>query len=796
LAGSKIEIIHKLSLKNLEFEEVLKIISNYTTSQLSSQKILSLYPTKNYLTLKNTYELISSLKLFYESGKNLGIGGAKFISEKSEEINFRKNSHLTPQELIQFSEFFKNGKRIKKELKEFLKGKNFEELKRLVSQIPDLMDISKKIEEKISKNGEIREDKFPPLKNIRQEILELKGKIKNSYEKILLNAQKNNIAADGFITIRNNRFVIPIKAGGSGKIRGIVHATSSSGSTFFIEPEKLVPLNNKLLTLIEREREIIEKLLKDLTDLIRNRLEEVKLLLDILVKLDTHMAIAIYSSEYKCTEPEISRDTNKFYLEEGRHPILEYHHRKKGKKVVPISMELGEDGRCLIISGPNTGGKTASLKTAGILSLMALSGIFVPAEDFKLPMFKRIFAYIGDNQSIEDDLSTFSSYINFMREILKDISRPSLILIDEAGSTTSHEEGAALVIAMVEELIQRGAFLILTTHNSHLKHFAITSPICKSASVEFDMETLTPKYRLIPDSAGTSNAILIAEKLGLPKKIVERANAIREEFSGKPEKLLKKINDLLLEKEMELKEVKKIKNEEIIKKIKLEREIEEKKRNLREELSKKLKEFEKDFEREREKFFKNISEEIKNEKLKLAKRKGEKIFEKFLEKLEIEKNPEEELAPFDPQRAYIGMPLYSKDLKKEGNLIKVEKKMATLQMGDLKVKLPIKNLLMKKSKEVSQDKRENMEIEIPEKKNFIREIDVRGERVLDAIEKIEKFLDDALLRGEEKVAIIHGIGTGALKKGIEKYLKEQPFVKGIHHPPRSEGGEGKTIVEL
>ncbi len=795
MVRGKIVDIEDYTFKNLEFFELLKIISKYTSSNLTKNKIKSLRPTTNILSINSSHQFIEALKNFHESGKDINISEVDFLFEKIEELKINQNLILSPRELVNFSGIFKKAKKIKSELKEFLKDKDYKNLKNLVNSIPDLSYISKKIGEKISQKGEIIEENYPPLKNVRVEIVKIQEKIKTEYEKILNHAIKDNIAADNYITIRNNRYVIPIKANFIGSIKGIVHATSSSGATLFIEPENLISFNNKLLTLYEKEKELIKKLLMSLTNLIRDSLDEVNTITKLLIELDKYMAIGKFSSNFKCIKPEITAE-EVILLENGRHPLLEYFHLKNRKKVVPISMELKDGKRCLMISGPNTGGKTAALKTIGLLSLMALSGLFVPADDFKIPGFYKVIAQIGDNQSIEKDLSTFSFYINFMKEVLKEKKSPLLILIDEAGTTTSQEDGAALSIALIREFNERKWWSIITTHNTELKHFGLTSDICKSASVKFDLETLTPYYELIFDSAGTSNAISIAEKLGLEKKIVEEAKKVKKSIMGKPEELLLRLNQLLSEKERELLETKKIKNDEILKKIKLEREIEKRKKEIRKELLDKIKKLESEFKKEKEKFFEKIDIEISKERKKLIKRREEKLFETFKEK--ISSSEISDLIPFDPQSAYIGMPLYSKDLKKEGNLIKVEKKFGVLDIEGKKLKLPLKKLFMRE-KDLKKNKiEENTKIvvELPEFNRAKREIDVRGETVLDAISIIEKFLDDALLSEEKEVAIIHGIGTGALKKGIHEFLKSQNFVKRFYHPPQKEGGEGKTIVEL
>ena len=797
MVRSKIVDVEKYTIENLEYNNLLNIISSFSSSELSKNKILELKPDTNLLSINTSFQIIEGLKLFYENGEEINISEVDLISNKLKDLSINGGQTLSQKDLITFSNIFRSGKKIGNKLREFLKGKEFKNLKNISESIPDLTNISQKIEEKISQKGEIIEENHPPLKNVRDEIFKLQEKIKSKYENILNRAIKENIAGDSYITIRNNRYVIPIKSNFIGSIKGIVHATSSSGATLFVEPDNLISLNNKLLTLFEREKEIIRKLLLTLTNYIRENLEDVKFLVEILVEIDKYFSIAKFSSKFKCIKPEITHE-EVILMENGRHPLLEFYHQKVKKKVVPISVELKGNKRCLIISGPNTGGKTAALKTIGLLSLMALSGIFVPAEEFKIPKFYKIFAQIGNNQSIEKDLSSFSFYINFMKEILKEKKSPALVLIDEAGTTTSQEEGAALSIAFTKEFNKRKWWSIITTHNTQLKHYGITSPICKSAAVKFDLETLSPFYQLIFDTAGISNAISIAKKLGLQNDIVDEAKKIKESILGKPEELIKRLNEMISERERELKEAKIIKNDEILKKIKLEREIEEKKKKIQFELEEKIKEFESEFNKEKDEFFKKLEVEIKKEKEKVANRRKEKLFEEFKEKINLEEGKISDLILFLPENAYIGMPLYSKELKKEGNLLKVEKKYAILNIEGKKIKLPIKNLLMRnKDLKVKESKKKiEVRFEIPELNLRKKEIDVRGETLLDAIEKIEKFLDEAILSGEREISIIHGIGTGTLKRGIHQFLKEQKYVKNFYHPPQSEGGEGKTIVEI
>ncbi len=770
------------SVKKLEFNEIKNTLSCYCSTEYGRYEVTLM----KFFREKHDVEiLLDAVTEAYDLLTNEQINFAVTFILWEELKNARiKKKILSGLELYKIAVTLKSTSKIK----DYFSGKNTHEINKLCANITEFTDITSDILNSIGKEGNIFDKASPVLAETRAEIRKLKNEIESTLSEFVRKKENQHIIQEFLVTQRENRYVIPIKKDHKGRVKGIVLDTSNSGETLFIEPQFVVNKNNELIEYIKKEKVEENKILRRLSSYINKHWKQIKETLRAFGKVDLCVAKARYAHDKNLTRPKIN-DRGYWNLKKARHPLL-------SNNVVPINMHLGKDFIQLIITGPNTGGKTVSLKTIGLLTLMSCAGLYIPAdEDSEISVVDTIFLDIGDEQSIHQNLSTFSGHINRIKKILKTTTEKSLVLIDELGAGTDPLDGAALGVSILEQLLSTQSRVIVTTHFEQIKNFSFFNENVETASVAFDVETLTPKYELLMGIAGKSDALLIAGKLGLDEKIIERAKNYQssnnfsnqeliEELNREKQKYLTLIHDAekmhnqaetriktLDEKEKELKLLEnEIKKGEVYKSL-------EAVKQTRDELNKIRLNLEK-----REKDKKELEKDIsKVEEL------GRKLFE--------EKQTEEEIdTEIDLSSLKSGVRVLLSNLKKQGVVTDYNEKkgVVTVIVGNIKIKTPVSDIEKILTEQADTKNAEikvqyNTEVGKPE-----LECHIRGMRGFDAMKKAESYIESLVIHNHEKGRIVHGKGEGILRQMIHDLLKEHPSVKRFELAHPSQGGWGVT----
>lgn len=653
----------------------------------------------------------------------------------------------------------------------------------------DTKDLETVLNDIIDDDGNILETASPLLKDVRKQKHIINETIKDKLEGYINDPKFSNAIAEKFITTRNDRYVLAVKTDFKGLIKGIEHDKSSTGNTTYLEPLGIVSLNNRLREYEAREREEIRKILIRITEYIRGKKEEVLSINETLKRLDFLNAKVIFSHNHDCTVPKILTKGT-FKLVNARHPFI------PKDKVVPISFSIDEKSSLMLITGPNTGGKTVTLKVAGLLSIMALSGIPIPSdESSQILMFDRILADIGDEQSIEQNLSSFSSHVSSIANILKDSTSKSLILLDELGSGTDPIEGAAFAMSIIDYLNNMGCYGIISTHYSEVKAHAYNNQGIKTSSMEFDVKTLAPTYRLIEGIPGESNALIIAKKYGISDDIIQNAKSYISEDNKKVEKMLQAIKkqnedlELANEKVRTLTEELNEKKEEYNKKI---FDLEYQKEEILNESIKKADEYIRNMQAKAKALIEKINQEdASKQNVKDTQRSINMLYNSIIEDKKKSSKPSK--IKIKDTGFSVGEEILVKSLNKTAKIIKILDTKASLQVqaGILKMVIPIADAIKLKHKNTKPKG-----TVIYKRSDSKTEIDVRGMIATEAIHDIESFLDKAVLTGYTLVYIVHGKGTMVLRQKIREYLKTSPYVKEFKDAEQNEGGHGCTVVTL
>lgn len=779
-------------IEKLEFNKILEKLSNYCVTYLGKELAKNLKVSNDInivkLTLKETEEAVN---LIYKNSTPPLFA----IADISKYLKILESGMLlTNMPLLQLAQIFKTAQELKKYFnKEYINTDEFPILSSIFSNLYNNLDVQNKIFASIIDEETIDDKASVQLQKIRKKEKNVEQDIRNKLNNMIHSSQFSKYLQESIITIRNDRFVIPIKEEYRSQVKGFIHDVSNAGSTIFIEPISIFELNNELSQLKLEEEIEIEKILQELTNLFIPYIEELKTDVETIGKLDFIFAKAKYSKDIDGITPIINKEKI-IELKNARHPLIDK------EKVVPISIELGKDYKTLVITGPNTGGKTVTLKTVGLLTCMACSGLNIPAsEKSSIYVFDKIFADIGDAQSIADSLSTFSSHMLNIVDIANHANSNSLILVDELGSGTDPLEGANLAIAILDYFKNKDALTIATTHYQELKKYALTTKEFENASVEFNVDTLSPTYKLLIGIPGKSNAFAISKKLGLDGDIIEKAKSLMSKKDIDFETLLKNIYDNKskleeektqieseLQKVTELKtelekqnNIKKAQEKEIINNAKI------KARNIlleaKEEATEIIKEMSNSSNnKELEKSRNKLNEKIKN--IKLVKSSDEAHLSNTENTIDVK-----DITP--------NMKVYVTNLNKEGIVLSHVSKNneVQVQIGSMKMSINIRNL--QKIKENSKTET-NAYSHVPKARNVKTEINVIGMTVEEANFVIDKFLDDSVLANLETVRIVHGKGTGKLRKGIHEFLKTNPHVKSFRLGNFGEGEMGVTVVNL
>jgi len=779
------------TLKTLEYFSILNEIENLCITKGAKEYAKSLRPFTTYDESLNSMRETTEAKSFYQEEGDLPF--LEFVDIEPILEKIKVLSLVTGEDLLRIATAISTLTEIK-EIGEAYNA-NFSLIQSYTSKISNMTDIATKINKAIGPDGKLLDDASPLLSIIRREIKVTYIRIQTILQKIIYSKEYEDVIQDQIITKRNGRYVIPIKQNSRPVFQYVVQGESSSRLTLFVEPISIVELNNKLVDLTSKEKQEEERIILELENLIRDKFDQITNSLDIVYKLDFMFGKAKHSIKIKGEEPRL---TTKHVLNiyNARHPFI------PEDRVVPIDIYAGEDFKMLIITGPNTGGKTVTLKTVGLLVLMAESGLHIPAySNSEIGFFEKIYADIGDEQSIQQNLSTFSSHMEKIINIIKNADENTLALIDELGAGTDPEEGSALGYAILKRLYEIKAVSIITTHHSKLKEFPYQFPLAKNGSVGFDINTLEPTYTLFIGIPGKSHAFIIAEKLGLPLEVLEDAKkelteeyAISQTIISKMSEDQKRIGDsaaLIERNKRELEELKiiyesKVKEIEDKKKAEINKAYEEAK-NIVLETQKKM-----------NKIIDNLENFIKSQKA-VQEIKKELEVEKANIEIHAELITPKEQASMD--QIEEGSLVYVPTFKRQGIILsKIEEKgKLVIQMGSIRATVSIEDIQpLKGEAPVENIEKTEQEENIKELSNVQvpMKLDLHGFTVEEAIEKIDKYLDSAYLVGLPFVYIVHGKGTGTLRESIIEHLRKRPHVAHFYTGTPEEGGTGVTIVYL
>lgn len=776
------------ALEVLEFDKVRGMLSGKAASVLGKEAALYILPETDPDMVREAQARTAEMRKLLAFGEGLGLDGVKDIRGALLRLK-AEGASLSVKELWDTASCLGAGRLVKRAV--HAKREHLPLLFEIARPIAVLEEIEKAVEHALSPEGEVLDRASDALRKIRREKQAVRGRIQDKLTAILSSQVGAKAAQDAIITVRENRYVIPVRAEEKSKVKGIVHDTSSSGATVFLEPLVTVELNNKLRELELAEKHEVERILAELSMMVRSHLEEIQLNIEVLTGLDVLYAKAGLADSLQATEPVLDPKA-KIGLKAGRHPLLL---KALGKEqVVPLDLSLGDGFTTLVITGPNTGGKTVALKTVGLLVLMAQSGIPIPAREGSVfGVFEDIYADIGDEQSIEQSLSTFSSHIREVAKVLKGADERSLVLLDEIGVGTDPNEGAALAMAALDELTERGARVVATTHYGSLKVFAHSHPRMENASMEFDRETLAPGYRLQMGVPGGSYAMEIAERLGLPSEVISEAKKLVSQEGLKLGELIQSLEEKVRQAgaEREALEVKRreAEHDRLIYEAKL-REVREEAKGIK----KKSQEEAQVLVQETRERMKAIIARLQEEKAaqeEVAKAKQTLDVE---EKKVAEVEPPEVQEPVKPiENPRVGERVWVVSLSREGTLLSFSGKKARVEVGGVKVEIPLSSLSRRESKKEEPRK---VPVTYDADQPFSPELMLLGLRADEAVEKLDYYLDQADLVGAKQVRVVHGKGFGILRKKVEECLKNDRRVKAHRLGEWDEGGTGVTIVEL
>ncbi len=790
--------MNEKAFKTLEFNKILNKLIDFAVSPMGKERASKLTPSVVLSDIVNSQKETSEAVSMAMRKGSLSLGGLREIRPQLKRASM--GGTLSIEELMNIGEFLYACKKAKNYSKNENKAESYEILDGLFGLIELIPKLESEISRCILSETEISDDASTGLRNVRKEIRGANDKIREQLNSIINSSAYRNMLQDFVITIRNDRYCVPVKAEYRSSFPGMIHDQSNTGSTIFIEPMSVVQLNNKIKELQAKEKEEIEKVLAYLSEMVTENCHILEANLEVLTKLDFIFAKANLSISMRGTEPKFN---TKGYIniKKARHPLLD------DDKVVPIDIYLGKEFTTLLITGPNTGGKTVALKTLGVFTLMGQSGLHIPAFDnSELAVFDNVFADIGDEQSIEQSLSTFSAHMSNIVKILDEVTSNSLVLFDELGAGTDPTEGAALALAIIQHLFKRGIRTAVTTHYSELKVYALSTEGVENACCEFSVETLRPTYRLLIGIPGKSNAFAISKRLGLQQYIIDMA----KEFLDKEDiRLEDVITDLEISKRSVVYEQERA--EEYRKEAEnLKKEVEKQKQKINEQREKILNKAREDAKliyikakEEADGIIKELNKQAKaksvhkmnEERLKLKNKIGE-MQEKSSRNVNKKVNAKPLKSLSSGDKVYvISFDQYGTALSKPDNNGDV-----MVQMGIMKIKVPLKELAMdervEETKPTNNTRKITTKVKAGKSQFISPEIDCRGETVEEALGNIDKYIDDSYLAGLKKITIIHGKGTGVLRKAVWEYLRKNPHVASYRQGDFTEGELGVTVVEL
>jgi DNA mismatch repair protein MutS2 len=804
--------VSRTAIQVLEFDRLKEILAGYSTCAPGYRAIEALGPGQDVVALDAEFALVREGMAYLRPGAELAFG-----SLADPDVWLRRLS--VPASVLEVGEFLAATTLMDavQSVRDAFKadGSNHPQLTARAAALADFRHLATAIRRAVLPNGEISDDASPQLRRIRISIGQGRDKIRRSLESILA---RSGSTAEDYVTLRGDRFVIPVRASDRRAVPGVVHGASATGQTVFVEPLEAIDLNNRLVQLSEEELLEISRILAELTARLRADRGPLASAAQEIAHLDSVFARARFARALDCVTPTFS-EGNLLRLDSARNPVLEAKLRPQGRKAVPLSLTLGGDETVMVISGPNTGGKTVALKSVGLAALSAQSGIPVAADRAEMPVFDHVLADIGDEQSIAADLSTFSAHVVNLKSMLETATDRSLILVDEMGTGTAPEEGAALAVALLEEFRNLQALTIATTHHDRLKSYASTTPGIVNAAMEFDQEHLRPTYRLLVGVPGTSSGIEIARRLGLPERVVQYAQASLSPESREARDLIAYLH----RSRDEMEEIKRQSREDLS-------QLEAERRSLRGEWAERQKKRIAELERNFQETVKRLESEVARVtadvhdrvlQAQLEKQSGKRIA-KFASDARADANaavvetlassqadlgvsPPATAKPIEPDQLSPGMRINVKNFKQPIVFRRHDGSMAEVEAGPMRMRLPLSDITGISGYKLKPPKPEfgaatrSPGVTVtsrPTDEPAATEINVIGNTVEEASERVDKFLDVAALSGQASIRIIHGHGTGALRRGLAQFLSAHPLVESIRHEAEDHGGTAITIAQL
>lgn len=786
-------MVNKRTLKTLEYYKIIERLEGHAATSAGKKLVRELLPQTEAILVREALAITTEAVLYLREADRAPLGGIFDIRDGVKRAELQ--GVLSSREILEIGSTL----RAARLMREFLLN---EKLRELVTILPDwggrlvaFPQMEREIERCISDEGEILDSASSKLQALRSQSKVLQNRVRDKLDSLIHSSETSKYLQDLLVTMRNQRYVIPVKQEYRGLFPGIVHDQSTSGATLFIEPMAVVELNNQLQLIESEEQEEQRRILAELSGKIGAIGGALQTTIAILARLDLAFAKAKYSLEIQGIEPELDL-SGSLELKQARHPLL-------SGSVVPITVSLGSDFDTLVITGPNTGGKTVTLKTVGLLTLMAQTGLHIPAlSGSRIALFKQIFCDIGDEQSIEQSLSTFSSHMIQIISIMEQaVNADCLVLLDELGAGTDPSEGAALAMSILTRLHQLGVRTVATTHYSELKAFAYKTEGIQNASVEFDINSLRPTYHLIIGLPGSSQAFEIATKLGLPEFIVDQAKQYISSEMAQVEEMLREIeNDRRKAREdRRVTEEARAKGESFRQRYETElAKLKAEKADLLRQAKAEAREILIEVRRESENLLRRLKEAPDDEVNEIANEARKSLTDQ-LHQLEDKPVKPKRNQSRSAEKIKVGNMVRVLSVNQSGTVLEANKDQALVQVGIIKLSLPWDDLELLPAQEIVKPKKQLKQtgatgLEVAQQ--ISAEISLRGLTVDEALYQLEKYLDQAILAGLKRFRVIHGKGTGALRQAVQQYLRNNPVVSRIYYAEQNEGGIGATIVEL
>ena len=794
--------MNEKALRVLEYEKIIEMLAAQCCSAMTRDAVRSLKPSRKIRWIEDELQATDEAMQVVLKKGTPPLGG--FYDIKGIVHLAAKEGSLTPKQLLEVAYNLQSARRTEAFLHtEELQG--MRTIQGLVSAITVLKHLEDEIERCILSEDEIADGASSELRRIRRAILKKNEDIRSKINQIVNSADNKAYLQDAIVTMRQGRYVVPVKAEHRARLTGIVHDESASGATLFVEPQAIVNMNNELRELELAEKQEILRILKELSEEVGREEMAIRANQDILYKLDYMFAKGRLACDMNASRPVVNKE-GYVNLKRARHPLIDR------KKVVPIDVEIGQSCDTLVITGPNTGGKTVTLKTVGLLCLMAQAGLFIPAgENSSVPVFDNIFADIGDEQSIEQSLSTFSSHMRNIVDIVKNSGEGTLVLVDELGAGTDPTEGAALAMAILDTLRRAGAATMATTHYTELKKYAISTDGVQNASMQFDVETLSPTYKLITGVPGKSNAFEISRKLGLPEEVIHEAKDLLETGDIAFEDVLSSI-----EKDKQTAEAERIASENMRREMQKNKErmekLEEKLRVQKEEILEEAREEARNILDEARQTVADIQQEIEDARiaatasaahdLNRSIEEGKRRLREQKKQYASKAKPMEDDNPEPPtaEEIKVGARVNVLSAGQKGTVVTLpdSKGDFMVQVGSLKLGVNLSGVTLVQENVTEKQRTKTMYSRMYASKSMSvpMSVNVVGQNLDDAKMTVDKYLDDAFMAGLETVSVIHGRGAGILKNGIQQMLRSHKHVKSFRKGEYKEGGDGVTIVTL